>query len=56
MGQGLDEVWWRLFESVGKEWSLVEVREWLKGRAPGAACVVCGETPSGDRSDDEATR
>ncbi|MGH3873474.1 MAG: hypothetical protein ACRDSR_18515 [Pseudonocardiaceae bacterium] len=32
MGQGLDEVWWRLFESVGKEWSLAEVREWLEHR------------------------
>ena len=48
MGQGLDEVWWRLFESLGKELSLVAVREWLKGRAPATACVVCGTTASGD--------
>lgn len=33
MSHGLDEVWWRLFESLGTEWSLVEVREWLKDRA-----------------------
>ena len=45
----MDEVWWRLFASVGKEWSLVEVREWLKGRAlDGKTCAVCGETVSDD--------
>lgn len=35
MGQGLDKVWWRLFESLGKECSLVEVQEWLKDRTTG---------------------
>ncbi len=54
MGQGSDEVWWRLFESVGKEWSLVEVREWLKAKALDTTCAVCGETASGDGSDNEA--
>lgn len=48
MGQGRDEVWWRLFESLGKRWSLVEVREWLKSRAPDTAWVVYGETASDD--------
>jgi hypothetical protein len=33
MSQGSEEVWWRLFESLGKDWSLVEVREWLEDRA-----------------------
>lgn len=49
IGQGMDEVWWRLFDSVGKEWSLVEVREWLQGRAPDTACAVCGKTASDQR-------
>lgn len=53
MGQGLDEVWWRLFESLGKELSLAEVREWLQGRALNTTCAVCGETPSGGGSEDE---
>lgn len=53
MGQGLDEVWWRLFESLGKEWSLMEVRAWLKERAlDRATCVVCGEAGSNDGSED----
>lgn len=47
MGQGLDEVWCRLFESLGKERSLIEVREWMKGRTPVTTCIVCGETASG---------
>lgn len=55
MGQELDKVWWRLFESLGKEWSLVEVREWLKDRALDTACVVCGESASGAGSEDKAT-
>lgn len=56
MVQGLDEVWWRLFESMGKEWSLVEVREWLKGRElDTTACAVCGETAPGAGPDDEVT-
>lgn len=55
MGQGLDEVWCRLFESLGEEWSLVEVREWMKGRALDTACAVCKGTASGDGSEDKAT-
>lgn len=53
MGQGLDEVWCRLFESLGKEWSLADVREWLKVRALDTTCAVCGETPSGGGSEDK---
>jgi hypothetical protein len=48
MSQGLDEVWWRLFESLGKEWSLVEVREWLNVRSLKTVCAVCGGTASDD--------
>lgn len=33
MGQSLDVVWWRMFESVGRTWSLAEVRVWVAGRA-----------------------
>lgn len=29
--QPLDVVWWRLLDSVGRELSLEEVREWIKG-------------------------
>jgi hypothetical protein len=42
MSRELDEVWWQLFDSVGKEWNLVEVREWMKSRALDTTCVVCG--------------
>jgi len=53
MGQGLDEVWCRLFESLGKEWSLADVREWLKARALDTTCAVCGETTSGGESENK---
>ncbi|MGH3908906.1 MAG: hypothetical protein ACRDTE_32690 [Pseudonocardiaceae bacterium] len=33
MTQPLDVVWWRLFESVGRELSLEEVRDWIEERA-----------------------
>lgn len=52
-GQGLDEVWWRLFESLGKERSLTEVREWLQGRVLDTTCAVCGEAPSDGGSEDK---
>ncbi len=29
---GRGTVWWQLFESVGREYSLVEVRTWMKER------------------------
>ncbi len=32
MSQSLDVVWWLMFESVGQEWSLAEVRAWVTGR------------------------
>ena len=32
MRQGLDVVWWRLFESVGRSVSLEEVRGWMEER------------------------
>lgn len=46
MSQGLDVVWWQLFESVGKERSLVAVQEWIADRA---ACKP------GDDDEDELT-
>lgn len=33
MTQPLDVVWWRLLESVGRELSLEEVRDWIEERA-----------------------
>lgn len=36
MGQSLDVVWWRVFESMGREVSLTEVRAWMAGRAADA--------------------
>lgn len=33
MGQSLDVVWWRMFESVGRTWSLPEVRVWVAHRS-----------------------
>ena len=32
MEQRSDVVWWQLFESMGREYSLVEVRTWMKER------------------------
>lgn len=34
MSQGLDVVWWQLFESLGRKPSLVEVREWVEETQP----------------------
>jgi hypothetical protein len=28
MAQPMDVVWWQLFQSVGRDWSLAAVREW----------------------------
>lgn len=33
MGQSLDVVWWRMFESAGRAWSLPEVRVWVTHRS-----------------------
>jgi hypothetical protein len=54
MGQSLDVVWWRLLETVGRQWSLVEVRAWLAGRAGDAGVIVPVET-SQDKGEDEPT-
>ena len=43
MGQSLDVVWWRVFESVGRQWSLAEVRAWVAGRAVDAGTVIPAE-------------
>lgn len=32
MGQGIDEVWWQLFGSLGRPISLDEVRKWVAER------------------------
>src|SRR5918997_4243545 len=37
MGQSLDVVWWRLLETVGRQWSLAEARAWVARRAAGAS-------------------
>lgn len=37
MEQGLDVVWWQLFEAVGRKASLAEVREWVEERASGSS-------------------
>ena len=42
MEQNLDEVWWQLLESMGKESNLTDVREWIKDRALDKTCAVCG--------------
>lgn len=43
MRQELNEAWWQLFDSVGKECNLIEVREWLTRRALDSTCAVCGQ-------------
>jgi hypothetical protein len=54
MGQSLDVVWWRLLETVGRQWSLAEVRAWLAGRAGNADSIVPVETAQ-DNGEDEPT-
>lgn len=44
MGQSLDVVWWRLFETVGRKRNLAEVRTWVAGKAADTGTVVSGET------------
>lgn len=39
MGQNLDVVWWRVFEGLGREVSLEEVREWVEKRRCGLSPV-----------------
>jgi hypothetical protein len=54
VGQSLDVVWWRLLETVGRQWSLAEVRAWLAGRAGDADDIVPVETAQ-DNGEDEPT-
>lgn len=54
IGQSLDMVWWRVFESVGQKWSLAEVRAWMAGRAADTGAAVPDETAQGN-SEDEPT-
>lgn len=44
MGQGMDVVWWELFNGVGREVGLDEVRGWVKGRASDTPGAVSDET------------
>lgn len=48
IGQTLDVVWWRVFESVGQKWSLAEVRAWVAGRAASTGATVPAETAQGN--------
>lgn len=43
MGQSLDVVWWRVFESVGRKRSLAEVRAWMTERTTDAGATVPAE-------------
>ncbi len=52
MGQSLDVVWWRMFESVGRQWSLAEVRAWMARRAAEAGATVPAETAQGNGEDE----
>ena len=52
MGQSLDVVWWRMFESVGRGWSLAEVRTWVVGRAADASATVPPESAQGNDEDE----
>jgi hypothetical protein len=45
MGQSLDVVWWRVFESVERKLTLAEVRSWLTKREADAGATVPAETP-----------
>ncbi|MGH4008016.1 MAG: hypothetical protein ACRDTH_07630 [Pseudonocardiaceae bacterium] len=54
MGQSLEVVWWRVFESVGRQWSLAEVRAWVAGRAVDAGVTVPTEIAH-DNTEDTPT-
>ncbi|MCA1672694.1 MAG: hypothetical protein LC799_10990 [Actinobacteria bacterium] len=54
LGQSLDVVWWRVFESAGQKRSLAEVRAWVAGRAADTGAAVSGET-SQNTDEDEPT-
>lgn len=43
MSQELDEVWWQLLDSLGKECDLVEIRGWIKEKKLDSSCTVCGQ-------------
>lgn len=47
MEQGLDEVWWQLFEAVGRKSTLAEVRAWMEERSPGSSAVGFGRSRAG---------
>ncbi|MCA1676966.1 MAG: hypothetical protein LC799_33920 [Actinobacteria bacterium] len=54
LGQSLDVVWWRVFESAGQMRSLAEVRAWVAGRVTDTGAAVSGET-SQNTDEDEPT-
>ncbi|MCA1603552.1 MAG: hypothetical protein LC776_18560, partial [Acidobacteria bacterium] len=33
MGQGIDVVWWKIFEGLGRDVNLEDVRKWMEVRA-----------------------
>jgi hypothetical protein len=43
MRQEPDETWRQLFDSIGKEYNLVQVRRWLHERTLDSTCALCGE-------------
>lgn len=43
MNQELEEAWRQLFDSMGKECNLVQVRRWLNERTLDSTCALCGE-------------
>ncbi len=54
MGQSLDVVWWRLLETVGRQWSLAEVRAWMAERTANSGATVPAEIAQ-DNGEDEPT-
>lgn len=52
VGQSLDVVWWRVFESVEQKWSLAEVRAWIAGRTTEASTTVSAEIAQDNDKDE----
>lgn len=51
MGQSLDVVWWRVFDSVGRQRSLAQVRAWVAARAADAGAIAHAEIAQGNDED-----
>lgn len=52
MGQSLDVVWWRLFQSAGRTPNLPEVRTWMAERTANAHVTVPAETAQNNEEDE----